>query len=139
MKELVFILLVSVGCYAQEFTGKWHVVVFEDQKVYANKLKDSIVIKDPHQHETATDFKKLAEEYIYKSTLTFYDNGTVETFDPLKGSTASQYEIDRINKQIITIEKNGKREEASYTFENGILFIHPSNHNATTIIGFMKE
>lgn len=138
MKKNIVLLLLSVGCYAQEFTGKWHVVVFEDQKVYANKLKDSIVVKDPHQHESATDFKKLAEEYVYKSTLTFYDNGTVETFDPLTGSKTSRYEIDRAHQRFITIEKNGKREEATYTFENGILFIHPSKHT-TTLIGFMKE
>lgn len=138
MKKNIVLLLLSVGCYAQEFTGKWHVVVFEDQKVYANKLKDSIVVKDPHQHESATDFKKLAEEYVYKSTLTFYDNGTVETFDPLTGTTSSRYEIDRTHQRFITIEKNGKREEATYTFENGILFIHPSKHT-TTLIGFMKE
>ncbi len=139
MKTSIIALFISICCYSQDFSGKWTIISLEDETVYANKLNDSIHIKDPNEKTTVEEFRQMAKLYIYPFTYIFKNNGELETYDPMKGNSKGRYEIDRNKNIIVTIEDNGKREEAYFSFKNGILFINPIKENGKTIIGLKKE
>jgi hypothetical protein len=139
MKILVLFFLIFTNVYSQDFTGKWKIISLEDKIVYVNKLTDSIYIKDLKNKTTVEEFRKMSQQFIYPTTFIFGENGDFESYNPLEGTSKGNFVVDREKKTLTIIETNGKRNEAIFSFNNGILFLQPIKENGETKIGFIKE
>lgn len=139
MKFCLLFFLIFTHSYSQNFTGKWKIISLEDKTVYVNKLTDSIYIKDSKNKTTVEEFRKMSEQFIYPTTFIFSENGDFESYNPFEGISKGNFVVDREKKTLTIIETNGKRNEAIFSFNNGILFLQPIKENGETKIGFIKE
>ena len=139
MKIQVLFFLIFINSYSQDFTGKWKIISLEDKTIYVNKLTDSIYIIDSNSKTSIKELKEMAEQLIYPTTFIFGENGEFESNNSMEGFSKGSFTIDRVKNILTIIEANGKRNEAIFSFNNGILFLQPIKEKGETIIGFRKE
>ena len=135
MKRTLFIFLfLTFKSYSQDITGNWNVVSYEDETVYYNKVKDSIVFRDTVEKDQVELFKQTLESIVFSVTYSFKSNGKyVLNFPALGRIESGDFKIDKLNKTIMMIEDKGKKDELPYVYSNGILFIR-----MTMEIGFIN-
>lgn len=110
--------------YSQNLSGTWNVISYEDEITYYNKIKDSISYKDLSRQNEANNFRKKSDLLIFPITYNFDNNNNFSMNHSIMGEIGKgKFELDKLNKKIVLLDKDGKKDEILYTYENGILFI----------------
>ncbi len=125
MKRTLFIiLLLSFKSYSQDITGKWSVISYEDEIAYYNKTTDSLSYKNPARKDEAESLKQKTELIFFSMSYTFNSNGKYVVDLPAVGETENgDYKVNKKGKKIVMINDEGNKNELSYTYKDGILFI----------------
>ena len=140
MKRFLFImLLLSFKSYSQDFIGKWKTFSYEDEIVFYNKAKDSIFYKNIDRKDEAENFKQMSELLIFSVTYSFESNGKFVTDFPAIGQTVKgSFEVDKLNRKIVMIDKEGKKDELSYIYTNGVLYVDMKMETGFIKLGLTK-
>ncbi len=135
MKRTLFvILLLSFKSYSQDIAGKWDVISYEDEVAYYNKTADSLSYKNPSRKDEAESLKQKVELIFFSMSYTFYSNGKYVVDLPAVGETENgEYKVDKKGKKLVMIDVEGNKDELSYAYEDGILYIRMKMQ-----IGFIK-
>jgi|SRR6218665_921861 len=121
-KTLTIILLLTCSIlFSQDITGKWKVIIYEDDVAYYNQKTDSISYKTSTKSEYSENFKNENESYF--STVLEFDKNKNYIIDTGGKKGKAKYEIDSKNGKIKFIWPNGNTETRNFKYENQILTI----------------
>jgi hypothetical protein len=134
----LFIIILSGKVYSQDLSGKWHVISYEDEIIYFNKATDSLTYKNVERKKDAEDFKKMADFLIFPITYQFNNNKVTINF-PLMDEIYGNFVIDKLNQKIIFTDKDGKKDELPYSFENEVLFLEMEMESGFIKLGLKKN
>ncbi len=138
-KTLLIILLLSFKAYSQNITGKWNVFSYEDEIAYYNKSADSISYKNSARKDEAENFKQRSDLLVFSVTYSFESNGKYTLNFPALGEIINgKFKVDKLNKKILMIDDEGKKDELPYSFEDGILFVRMEMEKGFIKLGLTK-
>ena len=140
MKRTLFIiLLLTFKSYSQDITGNWNVVSYEDETMYYNKIKDSIVFKKTIEKDQVERLKQKLELIVFSVKYRFESDGKFTLDFPSIGEVVNgKYKVDERKKVIVMIDEEQKKEDHQYIFRNGILFLRMKMEEGFIKIGLTK-
>ncbi len=137
-KIVLFLLLFSFNLFSQEITGKWKVVIYEDEIIYYNKSIDSLSAKSTYFMENLDTLKMMAEQYFLSNTFEFDSQNSYTIVGPMIGKLNGKFEVDLKNKRIKVNELNKESDFWNYEFENDLLKIEMLFEDSYIKLGLVK-
>lgn len=138
-RTLLIILLFGLKSYSQDFIGKWKVFSYEDEIAYYNKITDSISYKNPARKAEAENFKQMSELLLFSVTYSFENNGKFVVDFPFIGERINgNFEVDKLNRKIVMIDDEGKKDEISFIYTDEILFVEMKMETGFIKLGLTK-
>lgn len=136
---LFLILLLTLNSYSQDFVGKWKPISYEDEVSYYNRETDSLSYKIPARKDEAESFRKISDFLIFTVIYNFDSNGKyILEFHALGETINGDYKVDKLNKKIVMIDDESKKEELSYGYVDGILFLEMKMETGLIKLGLTK-
>ncbi|MCH4822774.1 hypothetical protein ML462_06280 [Gramella lutea] len=139
MKKIILLFLfISIKGISQEITGKWKVTSYEDEIVYYDKSKDSLLYKDPSRKDEAESFRKMYEILILPITYEFRENNDFEMVLPNIIQIKGKYEVIDNEKYILLTDENGKTDTLPFSKNKEALYIKTELENGFVRVGLER-